>query len=103
MRLLRHVPVAFFAFVGVTSGSVLLDITSTGLKSTDPTQLGRISRDGITSDWSTPKAFPGVFNPTTVYNYEIFTVNVGATPYIQVSFDDPATTEFVSAYRGSYN
>src|SRR5438034_10879793 len=102
MRLLRLAQVALLVFTGVARGGILLDVRSPGLKSTDPTQLGRINRNNIISDWSAPKPFPGVFNPTITYNYEIFSINVGFTPYIQVNFDDPAVTEFVSAYLGSY-
>jgi len=65
--------------------------------------LGRINRNTVISDWSAPKPFPGVFNPTIAYNYEIFSVNIGFTPYIQVNFDDPAATELVSAYSLVYN
>src|SRR5438874_9515843 len=101
MRLLRRVQVMCLVFTAVARGGVLLDVSSSGLKSTDPTQLGRINRNGVISDWSASKPFPGVFNPTVTYNYEIFSVIVGFTPYIQVNFDDPAATEFVSAYRGS--
>jgi hypothetical protein len=35
----------------------------------DPTQLGRINRNSVLSDWSAPKAFPGTVNPTTAYHY----------------------------------
>jgi MYXO-CTERM domain-containing protein len=39
---------------------------------TDPTQFGRILRDGITSDAAAPKAFPGVYDAGSLYQYEVF-------------------------------
>lgn len=83
------------------SGSILLQTTG-ALTVTDATQLGRLNRAAPPSDWSTTKAFPGAFNTTTVYRYEAFTVNVGITPYIQISVDDPNVALFASAYVGSY-
>ncbi len=67
------------------------------------TQSGRISRDGVPSDWSGPKVFPGVLNPATRYSYELFTLNVGPYSFIQINFDDPSAAFFVSAYLGSFN
>ena len=67
------------------------------------TQLGRLFRDGVPSDWSGPKIFPGVINPATRYSYELFTLNAGPYSFIQINFDDPAAAFFISAYLGSFN
>ena len=67
------------------------------------TQFGRISRDGIPSDWSGPKDFPGVFGAPTLRAVEVFTVNVGPFSFIQVNFDDPDAVLFISAYLNSFN
>lgn len=75
---------------------------SGALSLADPTQQGRIARDGIASDWSQQKAFPGLFNPTTTYHYTEYFVNVGVTPFIEVSFDASANT-FIAAYLGPYD
>src|SRR5689334_3378232 len=89
-------------FAALANATVLADISS-ALTSADPTQLGRISRNGIASDWSTPKPFPGVINPTTSYNYHTYSVNVQAGSFVQVLIDSLSANTFVSAYLGSYN
>lgn len=85
--------------ISATSASavVLFDNTQTML-STDPTTLGRISRTGIPSDWSADKAFPGTINAATSYHYQVVTIHVTNTPYIQVSIDDPDGVFFTAAY-----
>ena len=89
---------------GISRAAILADIDGT-LMAGDPTQLGRLTRNGIMSDWSAPKAFPGVLNLTTAYRFETFTVNVGLTPFIQIDFDEMGGTAnlFASAYLNSYN
>jgi hypothetical protein len=76
--------------------------SSLGIFSPTGTQLGRLNRNGVPSDWSASKSFPGVFNPATIYNYQVFDVNVGLYPFIQIEFDDPYAAFFASAYLGSY-
>ena len=92
---------AFFLSCTAASGSVLLNVSST-LASTDPTQLGRLSRSGVPSDWSTLKSFPGIVNVSTLYHYTTFTLNVLTAAYLQISIDDPSTSFFASAYLGAY-
>jgi hypothetical protein len=65
-------------------------------------QFGRISRNGIASDWATLKAFPGVTGAPTVRAYELFTVNTGPFQYIQINLDDPAAALFDAAYVNAY-
>jgi hypothetical protein len=84
-------------------GAVIFDSGVTALSPTDPTQFGRISRDGVTSDWSAPKAFPGTINPTTPYTYEAFSVFDQFFKYVQVSFDSVAPDTFSAAYLGTYD
>jgi hypothetical protein len=74
------------------------------------TQLGRIFRDGTASTCATAKAYPGIFNAETTYNYKTYALyNDGPARCITVNFDPnsgatPCTTNaHVSAYRGSYN
>jgi PEP-CTERM motif len=81
----------------------LLTTFTTSIAANDPTQLGRISRNGIPSDWSSVKAFPGVINPTTTYNYHTYTINSGVTPYIFITMDSVAANTFASAYMPSYD
>ena len=68
-----------FAVLGVlllvsVAQADLLTTFTTSITAADPTQLGRISRNGIPSDWSAPKPFPGIINPSTVYNYHTYAV-----------------------------
>ena len=87
---------------GTARAVPILDVTS-ALLAGDPTQLGRLSRNGIPQDWANSEPFPGVINPTTVYNYHVYSVNVGITPFVQVSFDSVPANTFVSAYLDSYD
>src|SRR5215510_4716545 len=81
--------------------TTILDLTS-ALALSDPTQLGRLSRNGVPQDWSgTEAAFPGVLNTATTYHYHTYFVGTGATPFIQISFDSDLANTFVSAYDTS--
>ena len=88
---------------GLAQASVLYTGT-VSLLSTDPTQLGRLNRDGVIPDWSFEKDFPGVFNPTLTYHYEAISVFVPSWfPFLQVSIDSNNANIFASAYDTSYN
>jgi len=89
---------------GVSYGTDILDVTS-AITTSDSTQLGRISRNGVISDWSAAKPFPGIINPATTYYYATYTVNTSYLPYLQITFDDIGGTAatFVSAYQTSYD
>jgi hypothetical protein len=94
----------FIALLMLTSAAhaiPLLDVTAS-LTGNDPTQLGRLSRDGIASDWSVQSAFPGALNPAVSYAYRTFTVDVQTTSFIQVLVDSLSIDLFVSAYLSSY-
>lgn len=74
------------------------------------TQLGRIFRDGVAS--ACPgKAYPGIFNAATTYNYEVFSYsNTGATSCVTINFDPNTgpgtpcgTNAHMSAYLNSYD
>ncbi len=84
--------------------AIIADIDSV-LAASDPTQLGRLSRTGIPSDWSATKSFPGTLNLATSYHFEVFSVNVGRMPFIQIDFDEIGGTAnlFASAYLNSYD
>jgi len=81
----------------------VLTVFTTSIASNDPTQLGRISRNGIPSDWGSLKTFPGIINPTTTYNYHTYSVNSGVTPYIFITIDSVTANTFASAYFPTYN
>src|SRR3954463_3656320 len=84
--------------------ATLLDV-GYALTSSDPTQIGRVKRDGVPSDWSAAKTFPGVLNTATSFHYHAFTVpaaGIGAGRFIQISVDDPSTAFFATAYDTAY-
>jgi hypothetical protein len=87
----------------VCRGAVIFDSGVTALSPADPTQFGRISRDGVTSDWSVPKTFPGTINPTTPYTYQTYSVFDQFFKYVQVTFDSVAIDTFSAAYLGTYD
>lgn len=73
-----------------------------------PTQLGRIFRDGVPSVCTPPKVYPGIFNPSTSYNYNVHGpyANPGPNPScVTVSFDVGSclTNAHASAYQNSYD
>jgi len=81
------------------------------ISATDPTQLGRLSRNGIPQDWSGGEAFPGWINLGTTYIYSVYTLpgasfDFGAggyAGYVQVSIDSISASSFGAAYRNSYD
>jgi hypothetical protein len=83
------------------SAAPILD-TGTIVLSSSGTQFGRLTRDGVPSDWASAKVFPGVTGAPTARAYELFTVNSGPYPFLQVLLDDPAAALFASAYLGAY-
>jgi len=93
--------VGLFIATGTAQALPLLDVTD-ALSLTDPTQMGRLSRDGVPSDWSAAKAFPGVINTTTAYHYHAYLIDVGLAPFIQIIMDSNSVNLFVSAYDTTY-
>ena len=100
---------AFFLMRGLAEATPIYMDTMT-ITGASPTQLGRLSRDGIASDWSAAKTFPGVINPTTTYHYTTLDLDIAALEapnsygaYIQIDFDSVAATTFLSAYLDSYS
>jgi len=88
---------------GFAQAAVLFDSTVT-LASSDPTQLGRLSRNAIIADWSFQEPFPGVINPTTTYHYKTVAVLVpNWLSFVQISIDSENPNIFASAYDTSYN
>lgn len=81
------------------------------LSASDPTQLGRMTRDGVASDWSFQKSFPDVFNAGVNHHYQTLTLDLdllqagfsGKGDYYQISIDSTVTTTFLSAYLDVYD
>jgi len=94
---------------GLAQGTVIFN-GSLSVSAGDPTQLGRLSRNGVPQDWSGGEPFPGVINPATSYHYVTLDLDLGAleaghvfSGFIQIIFDSVFTTTFLSAYLNSYN
>ncbi len=92
------------------SATDLLNVNSQ-VQATDPTQLGRLSRNGVPQDWSGSEPFSGEINTTTTYHFTTFVIPATVAtlgPFIQISLLDlgPVASQgnlFVSAYQNSYN
>src|SRR5689334_19405054 len=102
--------VALLMMTGVARATTI-SVGTLQVTAADPTQLGRLSRDGNPADWSTsPKPFPGVINATTTYHYTTLDLDLAALEtglqyggFIQVSYDSTTANTFLSAYLDSYN
>jgi hypothetical protein len=81
--------------------SILFE-TTTALTLSDPTQTGRLSRNGTPQDWVGSETFPGVINSTTTYHYHAFSINVGVATFIQIDMDSVSANTFASAYDTAY-
>lgn len=84
---------------------------SMSVSGSDPTQVGRLNRQGTPQDWSGGAPSPLVTNPGTSYHYSTLTLDVTALEapfgayggYLEISVDSPGSATFFSAYLDSYN
>jgi hypothetical protein len=98
------------AFSSLVSATTITTFTGTVL-STDPTQLGRLSRNAIPQDWSGGEAYPGVINTGVSYHYSVYDIPAALfsfdsgdfAGYVQIDVDYPSGNTFVSAYANSYD
>jgi hypothetical protein len=81
--------------------TTILDLNG-ALALSDPTQLGRLSRNGVPQDWTGGEPFSGVINTTTTYHYHSYLVNVGITPFVQIEVDSNSGNTFFAAYDTAY-
>ena len=82
--------------------AVIFD-TTVALTLADPTQLGRLGRNGVAQDWTLGETFPGVINTSTTYHYRVFSIpNPNHFTFIQVLADSTSNNLFASAYLGAY-
>ena len=95
------------ALCSSAAGSTLFE-TTTSLTTSDPTQTGRLSRNGIPQDWANTETFPGIINPDVVYHYRTFVIPSALLEpgrFVQISLDHLGPiqgTLFVSVYMNSY-
>ena len=102
--------VALFLTCGAAEATLIFSGTSS-IAAGDPTQLGRLSRNGVPQDWSGGEPFPGVINTATSYHYTMVDLDLASlmAPYtsygafIQIMFDSTAATTFLSAYLDVYD
>lgn len=86
-------------------------ITSySGFDGSEPTQSGRIFRDGKTSRCAPVKAYPGIWGTESNFQYRTHTLYTGRNECVTVNFDpNPGTGNdcglyaHMSAYLGSYD
>lgn len=90
------------SLASVTARAATIFDLSSSVTLADPTQAGRLSRNGIAQDWSGGEPFPGAINTATIYHYHAYSVNVGPNSFIQINFDSISANTFVSAYNTSY-
>ncbi len=80
---------------------------SGSITTSDPTENGRLFRDGIASTCAAPKAFPGTFNAGTPYHYDayLFTNPFAATTCfsITLSTNTVGIFPFSVAYTGAFD
>lgn len=111
-RLLRSLLAGSAALcLALSAQAAVIFDTTLSLSAGDATQQGRLSRSGVTSDWSAPKAFPGVFGVANAYRYQSIFLDMDVlqasyvTPgqYFQFSIDSVSANTFVSVYLNSYD
>lgn len=82
----------------------------TYLTRSNPTQLGRPSRNSVPQDWAGDETYPGVLASTASYTYYYGTFTYAASlftgaPYLEITDTEPGNTAyyFLSAYANSYD
>ncbi len=96
---------ALFAFKA-TSYAEVIDSFTSSITVGDPTQMGRLSRNGLAQDWTGSETYPGVINSSTAYYYTTYSYTPAELlggQYIQIEVDSVSANTFFSAYDGSYN
>lgn len=98
---------SLFTLCCVASGAIVLD-QSGSIAVGDPTQTGRLPRNGVPQDWTSSEPFPGVINTTNTYQYHTFTIpaaTLASGRFVQIELEDLGAFQgnlFVSAYSSTY-
>jgi len=100
---------AFVLSCGIAHATIIFDGTAT-ISAGDPTQLGRLSRNGVAQDWTGSEPFPDVINTATSYHYTTIDLDLSSLEagyvfggFLQIEFFASAPFTFLSAYLGSYD
>jgi hypothetical protein len=72
---------------------------------TEPTQLSRLSRNGVASVFGGPKTFPGTINLTETYSYQVYTItnNLGAVAQLTTTTTADSSNSFTEVYLGTFD
>ncbi|MGI4852896.1 MAG: PEP-CTERM sorting domain-containing protein [Janthinobacterium lividum] len=87
-----------------------IDYFTGSVTTSNPTELGRFSRNAVPQTWTGQETYPGLLASSTATTYYYTTYTYAASlftgaPYVSVSFTDDNNTAltFITAYAGSYN
>jgi hypothetical protein len=97
--------VAFLWVAALAAQASIITTFSDQITSADPTMTGRISRNGVASDWSGPKPWPGLTATTSTFYYAEYLFPLAANSngnYFQIEIYDPNIAVFASAYLDSF-
>ena len=94
-----------------SASAATIALFTDSVKTTDPTQLGRPSRNGVPQQWVRDENYPGVLatSVNTTYYYKTYTYaatgQLFTNDYIDISVFDETNSGlfFVSAYFNSYD
>lgn len=91
-----------------TSEAALVTSGAGAITNSDPTQLGRVNRNAVTSTWAAPKVFPGVLNTGTTYYYDEVHVSMAANAtqaiFYEISWANlDVDTPHLVAYQDDYD
>ena len=98
MTMLSNFTRSFLIAALLIGGAAHADV----LLPTDPTQVGRLSRNAVPQTWAMDELFPGVINTGINYHYRTYAFNVGLSNYLQISIDSVSANTFFSGYQTSY-
>jgi len=108
---LRHLSLRAVCLAGVlavtsSAWAETIAVFSGTVTGKDPLQQGTLDRNGIVSEWASPKPFPGVVNSGTTYFYTTFVITeqmLAQTPFVQLIFNSTSPNTFIAAYAGAYD
>ncbi len=108
MQKLGAVTLAVMALVAAGAANATVVTSGAGaITNTDPTQLGRIFRNGVASTWAAPKAFPGVFDATVSFFHDELSIgfapNASQAVFYEITyFNLDSNTPHLAAYLNDY-